>query len=69
MLAFGNRKADIVAQALEGPITSQVTASAIQMHPGAATVVLDEEAAAGLTLLDYYRHVERIKSRYRTDSC
>ena len=69
MLASGNRKADIVAQALEGPITSQVTASAIQMHPGAATVVLDEEAAAGLARLDYYRHVERIKSRYRTDSC
>lgn len=68
MLASGSRKADIVAQALEGPITSQVTASAIQLHPGTVTVVLDEEAAAKLTRLDYYRHVERIMSRYRTES-
>jgi glucosamine-6-phosphate deaminase len=69
MLASGGRKADIVAQALEGPITSQVTASAIQLYPGTATVVLDEEAAAKLARLDYYRHVERIKSRYRAESC
>jgi len=68
MLASGGRKADIVAQALEGPITSQVTASAIQLYPGSATVVLDEEAAAKLARLDYYRHVERIKARYHTES-
>jgi glucosamine-6-phosphate deaminase len=69
MLASGGRKAAIVAQALEGPITSQVTASAIQLHPGTATVILDEEAAAKLTRLDYYRHAERIRSQYHTKSC
>lgn len=66
MLASGSKKADIVARALEGPITSQVTASAIQLHPGTATVILDEAAAAKLAHLDYYRHVERLKSQYHT---
>lgn len=55
MLACGSRKADIVAQALEGPITSQVTASAIQLHRGDATVILDVPAAANLALLNRCR--------------
>jgi glucosamine-6-phosphate deaminase len=66
MLASGSKKAAIVAQALEGPVTSQVTASAIQLHPGIATVVLDEGAAAKLAHADRYRHVERLKSQYHT---
>ncbi len=66
MLASGSKKADIVAQALEGPVTSQVTASAIQLHPGIATVILDEGAAAKLAHADHYRHVERLKSQYHT---
>mgnify|MGYP000225395844 CR=1 FL=1 len=68
MLASGSGKAAIVAQALEGPITSQVTASAIQLYPGTATVILDEEAAAKLTRIAYYRHVERVKSQYYAGS-
>ena len=67
MLASGSAKADIVAQALEGPVTSQVTASAIQLYPGRATVILDEEAAAKLTRIDYYRHVERVKAQYHVE--
>jgi len=63
MLASGSEKADIVAQALEGPVTSQVTASAIQLHPGIATVILDDAAAAKLARADHYRHVERLKSQ------
>jgi glucosamine-6-phosphate deaminase len=54
MLVTGAAKADIVARALEGPITSMVTASAMQLHPSFA-VVLDEPAAANLQLRDYYR--------------
>ena len=54
MLATGAAKAGIVAQALEGPVTAMVTASALQMHP-LVTVVLDEDAAAELQLLDYHR--------------
>lgn len=48
MMANGSKKAKIVADALEGPVTNQVTASAIQIHKGEVTVVLDEEAAGML---------------------
>lgn len=48
MLANGSKKAKIVANALEGPVTNQVTASAIQIYKGEATVILDEAAAAHL---------------------
>lgn len=65
MIASGSKKAEIVARALEGPVTSQVTASAIQLHRGRTTVVLDEAAASKLTLADYYRHAERLKAQYR----
>lgn len=53
LLATGSAKADIVARAVEGPITSMVSASAIQLHPN-CKVVVDEAAAAGLQGRDYY---------------
>jgi glucosamine-6-phosphate deaminase len=53
LLATGQSKADVIAQAVEGPITSMVTASALQLHPR-CTVVVDEEAAANLKEKDYY---------------
>lgn len=68
MLASGSKKAVIVARALEGPITSQVTASAIQLHTGIATVILDETAAAKLGRADYYRHTERLKLQHQIKS-
>jgi len=43
MLATGAPKANAVANAIEGPITASVTASALQLHPD-ATAILDEEA-------------------------
>ena len=48
LLAFGEHKAAIVAQAVEGQITPHVAASFLQEHPNAA-VVLDTAAAADLT--------------------
>lgn len=48
MLANGSKKAQIVARALQGPVTNEVTASAIQLYKGKATVVLDQEAASML---------------------
>jgi glucosamine-6-phosphate deaminase len=48
MLAFGEHKARIVAQAVEGEMTPAVAASFLQQHPN-AQVVLDEAAAAELT--------------------
>lgn len=56
LLATGAHKAAIVAKAIEGPITSMVTASALQLHPN-CKVVLDEDAAAGLTGREYYDFV------------
>jgi glucosamine-6-phosphate deaminase len=48
MMAFGEGKAAIVAQAIEGQVTAAVAASFLQNHRNAA-VVLDEAASARLT--------------------
>ncbi|GAA2003321.1 glucosamine-6-phosphate deaminase [Microbacterium ulmi] len=55
LLAFGEGKADAVAGAVEGPVTSSLPGSAIQLHPH-ATVVVDEAAASRLENRDYYRY-------------
>ncbi|MFQ5807205.1 MAG: glucosamine-6-phosphate deaminase [Phycisphaerae bacterium] len=62
MLANGAKKAAIVAEALEGPITAQVSASALQLHRH-VTVVLDAEAGSKLKRADYYRWVHEEKKR------
>jgi len=64
MLACGAKKADVVAKALEGPVTNQITASAIQLHGGGITVVLDSGAASKLANIDHYKHVEKLKQQY-----
>jgi len=56
LLATGSSKAAVLAQAVEGPITSMVTASALQLHPR-CTVVVDEEAATELKEKNYYRWI------------
>ena len=56
LLAFGEKKARAVAEAVEGPVTSMNPASALQWHPK-VTVCLDEAAASGLKLRDYYHWV------------
>jgi len=56
MLVTGASKAGILAKAVEGPITSMVTASALQLHPD-CQVVVDAEAAAELQGTEYYRWV------------
>jgi glucosamine-6-phosphate deaminase len=56
LLALGARKAQAVADAVEGPITASVPASALQMHP-TAKVVLDEAAAGLLKRGSYYKSV------------
>lgn len=64
LLASGQKKAKIIKLALEGCITSQVTASAIQLYSGEATVVLDEDAAAHLSNTDHIKHTETISRKY-----
>ncbi|MCQ0023743.1 glucosamine-6-phosphate deaminase [Streptomyces somaliensis DSM 40738] len=54
LLATGERKAEAVARAVEGPLAAFVPASALQLHPH-ATVVVDEAAASRLELADYFR--------------
>lgn len=56
LLATGESKAEVVASAVEGPITSMVTASALQLHQR-CTVVVDEAAAGKLKETDYYRWI------------
>ena len=53
LVASGVAKARAVAQAVEGPLTSMVTASALQMHVD-ATVIVDEDAASDLAMREYY---------------
>jgi glucosamine-6-phosphate deaminase len=60
LLAHGARKARAVAAMVEGPVTSMVPASALQLHAH-TTVLCDEAAAAQLTLADYYREVQAKK--------
>lgn len=64
LVADGAGKADAVAAMVEGPLTAMVPASALQMHPR-ATVIVDEAAAARLSLRDYYREVQRNKPQWQ----
>jgi glucosamine-6-phosphate deaminase len=64
LLALGAAKADAVAKAVEGPLTSFVPASAIQLHPH-ATVVVDEAAAVNLRLADYFRSTYAAKPAWQ----
>jgi glucosamine-6-phosphate deaminase len=53
VLVTGETKAEILAKAVEGPITSMVSATAIQLHPN-VQVIASESAAGQLTGRDYY---------------
>lgn len=48
LLAWGNNKAKIVREAIEGEVTSEVPATYLQEHDN-TTFILDEEASAQLT--------------------
>ena len=56
LFAFGAGKSDIIAKAVEGPISSMVPASALQLHPK-VKVILDDAAASKLVNIDYYKEV------------
>ena len=57
LLANGANKAAAVAAAIEGPVTSMVTASALQLHRDVLYVV-DREAAGELKMLEYYEWIQ-----------
>ncbi|KQR19129.1 hypothetical protein ASF79_15775 [Agreia sp. Leaf335] len=56
LVAHGESKANAIADSVEGPVTSFVPGSALQLHRH-ATVIVDEAAASRLRLADYYRYV------------
>ena len=55
LVAQGEAKAAAIAGAVEGPVSSMCPGSILQFHPD-AYVIIDEAAAADLTLGDYYKH-------------
>jgi glucosamine-6-phosphate deaminase len=56
LLATGAQKAEIIAKAVEGPITSMISATALQLH-ARCTVVVDDAAAGKLEGSEYYRRI------------
>jgi|tagenome__1003787_1003787.scaffolds.fasta_scaffold20989594_7 glucosamine-6-phosphate deaminase len=66
LLASGSSKATPIAQAIEGPVTGSVTASALQLHPD-VTFIVDQAAGAQLKQHEYYRHVLEMTTRLTPD--
>ncbi len=64
LLAFGENKADVIAEACEGAISAMNPATILQMHP-VAKFVLDEAAGAKLRRRDYYRYVWENKPEWQ----
>ena len=67
LLAMGRAKANIIAKAVEGPISSMISATALQLHQ-CCTVIVDEEAGSELQGKSYYKWIfqnEPEWSRYR----
>jgi glucosamine-6-phosphate deaminase len=57
LLANGRNKAAAIAAAVEGPVTSMITASALQTHPD-AVCFLDREATGALKMIEYYEWIQ-----------
>ncbi len=57
LLATGKSKANAIKAMVEGPVSAWCPASALQLHP-ATVVIIDEEAAGGLTNPAFFKHIE-----------
>ncbi len=64
MVVTGKEKADIMAKAVEGPVTSMVSATALQLH-AKCTVIVDEAAASKLEGQDYYHWIFRNEPEWK----
>jgi glucosamine-6-phosphate deaminase len=67
LLAVGEIKAKAIRDTIEGPITAQVTASALQLHREVIAII-DEEAARLLERRGYYREMEQAQARLKSGS-
>jgi glucosamine-6-phosphate deaminase len=65
LLAMGAEKAEAISQTVAGPVTAQVTASALQLHRE-VIVIIDKEAGAMLTRRAYYAEVEQAQQLLET---
>ena len=65
LLACGKPKAAAIRDTIEGPVTAQVTASALQLHRDVMAVI-DEDAAHLLERRDYYRQMEVAQAKLQT---
>jgi len=48
LIVNGMKKSNILAAALQGPVTTEITASVLQNHPEKTTIILDKEGASKL---------------------
>jgi glucosamine-6-phosphate deaminase len=64
LVAAGAHKADAIAATVEGAVSAFCPASVLQLHPH-VTVVLDEPAASGLKLADYFRETFAAKPAWQ----
>ena len=64
LVAHGAEKARAIAALVEGPVTAMVPGSVLQLHRHVA-VIVDEAAASGLTMADYYREVLAMKPAWQ----
>jgi glucosamine-6-phosphate deaminase len=67
LLALGEGKAPAIRDTVEGPITAQVPASALQLHRD-VTIMVDEGAASRLQHREYYLEMEAARQRLETDA-
>lgn len=58
LLASGENKSSAVASAIEGPVTSMITASALQLHES-VRAYLDKTSASQLQMVEYYDWVDK----------
>lgn len=56
LLATGKSKSEVIAKAVEGPVTSMISATALQLHPRCC-VVVDKAAASDLQEKEHYQWV------------
>ena len=60
LLGNGAGKAGAIAAAIEGPVSSMCTASALQLHPD-SLIFIDGEAAGKLKMREYYEWIQAKK--------
>lgn len=66
LLASGDNKAEAVQKCIEGPVSTETTASLLQLH-SKLIIIVDEEAAKNLKSKDYYKHTQRMAEKLQAE--